>query len=1383
MRWTSPPPPWTRLARCALCAVCVAAAVPYARPARARADWSVRRDGFDRRLVARYKALLASDPNDRRALRKLMSIYRKYRSLAALVGEYEAAFARHRRFSDAVVLGHLYLERGDGDRALSMYEAAAELEPADADVQLALADLYRQLGRADDARAAYDRALAAAGDRGSRTRKTALRALVDLALAADDIAAARGYFDQLIALEPQNARLRIDLADALARHGMHREAIAALDAAEQRLRDDPQGRIDVIARIGAEREALGDEDGAIREYRRALALMRRDYHMRRELIDRIVDIHRRRQDLPALVGQLEREWPPRRRRHMEWDVLARLYEELGDQEKAIAAYRAAVARAPYELDTQRRLIALLENAGREDEAIAQYERVVKVAPGEPRFQLELARRYWRRGKADRAIALLDKLERRFPGDAGVQMALADLYAKWGKDDRALAVYVRLTKIEPDEVEHLVNLGEQYFQRGDKAQAVAVWRKIAARRTADGYARLAEVYAEHDMLADAVKTYDKAIKADPQNPARYRGRARVYERLKQLANAVADWQRALELTGDKPSDRPARREARERIVALLHAMGGRALADKMADWQRAFTGTPPDIEAGYFLVEAFRKRRTKTDRALARDILERILALAPEDREALQMLGKIYRDDGDYQRAIELLERLAALSPGREREFYSEIAELKVLLQQDEDAIRYSELALEKSPNDPAAHEQLAKTYEKMQQFDKASAAYAKTIELDPRNFRVYFRLATLYIRQGKHAEAAQLYRGVLRRATDEQILRRAGRKAIDLEEYMGTLGELERIVAPLAFTFAHKPVYREILVDLYARYVPRLVAQTRGGDAQRAAAAADELARLGQHGLKPLLEALSDEDRPEQQRIAVSVLGHLGNRGAALPLVRLASAARAEPPARSRLLGTYRPTLDWDVRVEALVAAGRLGEPRIVPELIELSRHRDSAMRAAAVFALGRTRARAAAPALAAALDSREPAVAVLACLGLGQLGDRRYRVALERVVADASAHRHTRAACALALGALGDRAALPALIAALDDGDERLQRMASWALGRLGDRAAVPALMAAYFGKSEPVREAVAWAIARAATGHVDRTPVAALADYPTSGGRYDAAAALEALVADLDAAPPPAALIADHVDAVARGLRAALASAHTNRVLRALADLTQRDDGLSLGALTAAIDAAPPAVRRRVAAAIDRVAADITPDLLRLAREHRDPDVRAAAIAALARTRGPGAAAAVEAALSDPRASVRVAAMAAAARLAAAGGPRASALALAVAERARTAPSWEERRAAAEQLGRSGAAAPTDALIAALRDRVGFVREAAARSLGALGRRDATDALLAATRDEFAGVRRAAAAALVAIGSPRAEARLRELAESDPDPGVRAAAGGARR
>ncbi|HRC57292.1 MAG TPA: tetratricopeptide repeat protein, partial [Kofleriaceae bacterium] len=257
-----------------------------------------------------------------------------------------------------------------------------------------------------------------------------------------------------------------------------------------------------------------DED-AKAEYRRAIKLAPRGYYIEVELTARIIDIYRRRQDLAGLVAEYERQWPEGGRGHFEWDTLGKLYEETGAQDKAINALKRAAGKAPWELETQRRLIGLLENSGRDQEALAQFEAVVRVAPGEARFQIDLVDRYWRRGQEKKALESLRRLESRFPGDPGILSAIADLYQRYGKEDLALAAYERLAKIEPDEPGHLVALGEQYYQKGDKAKAMATWRRIGNAKSAAALAKLGEVMAEHNEPKEALGAYEKAIKLEPK----------------------------------------------------------------------------------------------------------------------------------------------------------------------------------------------------------------------------------------------------------------------------------------------------------------------------------------------------------------------------------------------------------------------------------------------------------------------------------------------------------------------------------------------------------------------------------------------------------------------------------------------------------------------------------------------------------------------------------------------------------------------------------------------------------------------------------------------------------------------------------------------------
>ena len=1350
-------------------------------------DWSVKQNPFDPRIVNRYKALIEKNPNDAAALKKLVGLYAKYSTLDKLVAEYEGKLAKEPgNFAFAMILGHLARQRNDTTRAVAYYEKAAAARPDDASVNLALAELYRQIGKPLDAMGAYEKALAQSRDKADK--KPILRALADLALDQKQIEKARAYYKQYLDLDPRDVTARIELGQALAKHGLHQEALVELQTAEKQLGTDPARRVEVLALIGGELQSLGKEDEAVAVYRQAMDLTQKGHYLRKELTERIIDIYRKKQDLRGLIAYYEKAWPAGGRGHFEWDILARLYEEAGEQDKSLDAYRHAVKAAPYELDTQRRLIAVLERAGKDDEALKQYEVVIRVAPGEPRFQLELAERYWKRGEKARALELARKIAAHFPDDGGVHAALADLYSRWSEDALALKEYEILARIEPEDETHLVNLGEQYFQRGDKNKAVEIWKRIIVKKTPEAYARLAEVYAEHDMGAEAIDMYMKAIALKPKEAGFYRGLAGVYERQRQDDRAIEAWEKVMELTRGDAALKPTRREARTRIIAILARKQGNPLTRKAMEWDRKFQANPPDYEAGYFAAEAYIKQGRYED---AERVLKRVLALLPDDLDAMHQLVAVYKSLHKYREAIDLLKLLAEKSPGREREYYAQISELELALYNDDEAVAYAQKALEKSPSDPQAQERLAEIHEKRGDFDKAIASYNRAIALAPRNYKTYFSLARLYLRKGQPNEAARLYREVMGRASDEDTVRQAARKAIDLEEYLGTLGQLEREIVPLVFTYGQKPFYRRILVEIYDRYVPWLWARARRGDAE----AKKELAALGEHGLRPLLEALGDSGDPVQQKIAVSVLGYLGNKNAAPPLVKYAGELPPAPAPGAAgggviggIAGGPAPRLPgsgdddspgMDLRVEALVAAGRLGDARVVPQLGALLNQKEKALREAAAWALGRSGDGKAATPLIAALSDSQPSVQALACIGLGRLGDKRGLAAAAAHMRKAGVSADARAACAYALGVAGNASVVDDLIAVVDAGNDDLQRKAAWALGRIGDRRALPALLRAYWAKREAVREAIAWALPRVQSGKGDNS-IAPDEELTLDKGKIDYRGLVHGLLGELPAPPLEPSLVKGHGGEIADGLLAALGR-HRDIVLRALRDLDAREGGLALGRLTERIDAAPAADRDAVGGVLTQLGEKLEPQLVQLS-QHKDPEIRRLALSVLAKTGRPAAIARLEKGLSDDDAHVRASAIAAVPRWLQRARPSAddaTRLRNAVAARLKAA-AWQERAAAAEALGAIGGDASVPLLARALGDDSGFVREAAARALTLVGGETAVDPLLNASRDDVAEVRLAAVPGLARAGhsSGKARARLAELAQNDADERVRAAA-----
>jgi tetratricopeptide (TPR) repeat protein len=1030
----------------ALAALPVTSSIASAQPA---GDWGVKRDPFNQTDIARYKAILRSNPHDAAALAKLLELYRRYRTIDLLKDEYAKALDKNGNDVAAlVVMGRLQHTTGDDARALELFQRAIASKDDDAQTWLLIGELQKGANKNKDARAAYEKALAHAPAK--EMKKKALRSLADLALATGDNDGANAYFKQFLELDPRNAQLWIERGDAMLAAGKRDLALESYTAAEKLLGADPAKRVDVVARRGQALEGIGKEDEAIVEYRRAIKLAPKGYYLEVELTGRIIDIYRRKQSLAALLAQYEKDWPEGARGHFEWDTLGKLYEETGAQDKAIAALKRAVAKAPWELETQRRLIQLLENSGRDDEALAAYEAVVRAAPGEARFQLDLAERYWRRGQEKKGLETLARLETRFPQDAGVLSAIADMYTRWGKEDLAIAEYERLAKLEPEDPGHLVTLGEQYWTKGDKARALSTWKRLVISGKASGFAKLGEVMAEHNQPGEARANFDKAVGLDPKNPELYKARAAFLEAQKQYSDALTDWEKVLELIGTKVTDRLARRDARRHYVAVITKIGGGKENAKKTEWDAKLKNG--EVEAGYLLVDYY-VRRPQRDQPLR--ALEDLHKRVPDDQDLVLDLVKAYKDGRKFQQAVDTLQELLKIAPSREREIYSMISAIKTEERKDGEAEEWMKKALAKSPNDPAAYEHLAENYVAMQRFPDAIAAYEKTVQLDAHNSKAQFALAQLYTQGGEPMKAAELLRKVLRTSNEEETIGRAGRQAIDLEEMTDTLGELEKVLSPLSFMMAHKPIYRRVLVELYLRYVPRLVEREKHGSDEVRKAARVELVRIGGHGLQPLLEALRDEKEVNQQRVAVAVLGHLGNKGAAAPLVHM---ARIEPAKDVRRLGTLQESLDREVRVDALVAAGRLGDPSVLADVLPLMEHQEIAMREAATFTLGRSGDKRAVAPLLKAIDDRRPSVQALACFGLAQIDDPRIGPALIRALADVRKHDGVRAACGYAIGAHRITAAVPALLDAIADNRGEAQRMSAWALGQIGEPRALGA-------------------------------------------------------------------------------------------------------------------------------------------------------------------------------------------------------------------------------------------------------------------------------------------------------------------------------------
>ncbi len=1290
---------------------------PEKRPARPR----VRRPdparppaaGADRTevLVRRYMRVLEADPRESFAFERLLDLYRERDgNIEGLVRELEARLAEDAdAYAPRMLLGHIYKAQNRSAEARAAYEHAARLRPEAVPPLLALGAIARAAGEPARARELYERALE--HTREDAARQDVLRQLGEIALEQEDWDGARGYFDQLSRGARGSIYLLTEYARALAERSEHERAVAEYERVIRRLRGDNRVLPPVLREMGQAQLDAGRTDEAIETLNRALALAGRAAGVRREIYDTLVEAYRRADRLPELAERLARD----RGGFETVELLGRVHDELGNEEEALEAYRRALRQNPRHIDTRVRVIQLLSRSGRIEDVITEYESLIRVAPREPRFVVELAQLLMQVGRREEALRRAEQTSRSHPREPAVHQALAELYTRWGEEELAAREVATLARIEPNDPAHLIALGAQQLEAGDRAQAVATWRRILTVDSdrARAHATLGGVFADHDMLSEAAREYREAVRIDDSRLEHVRGLANVLERMRQDDEAVRWWERVLALAAE---DRAARREARQRIVAIWDR--GRRLDTRIAELERRFVADPPDVEAGRFLAEAFR-RRGPAQAAQAERILERIIRLEPGDVESLLGLERVRTARGDLEGAIDALRLLVEADPRRATSYLSRMAQHALALYRDEEAVQYAAQAVERTPDDAGGHQRLGDLYRARQDMDSAIASYRRALELNDRLYPTHIDLAEIHLARGELEDADRLFRQVMRASPDDDLVARAARASIQINLGAGTLEGLESDLLPLALGHPQRPIYRRLVVELYDGLArPLIQSARRGGPGGREAA--DHLRRLGTRAIKPLLEALAD-DEPSQRRVAVEILGYLGNDNAAGPLL-----AAAEGDG------------DTDLRVQALAAAGAVAPQALAPRFQALAVGPERRLRGVATWGLARMGGRRAVGALRDLVGQGDPTVRAYAALGLGRAREHAAGPALEALLRE-DRSVHVQAAAAWALGQLGRPEHVPALVAALRGREGLVAIAAAWALGRIGDPSAREALAHALFDESHAEQDAAARALRRIGASGAQEEG----SELPVPAGSFSAGEYLIGLLDAHEAREDQPVDVAPHREALTEAARDALRGP-PERVATALELLAAAPSGhLGLGRLTVSMAEWPADAREAAAEELSALGAALLDDLL-LVTHHADADIRARAVHLLARVSHPVAAAAIVSALADPELPVQRAALDA---LAAGRGAGPEALEP-VARILREHPDWSMRTRAAETLGRLGAPEAGPTLLEALRtDPYAFVREAAVRALSA-------------------------------IGGTEVQAALSEAAQSDPEPRVRRAA-----
>jgi tetratricopeptide (TPR) repeat protein len=982
----------------------------------------------DARLAETYRQMLAEDPAQEYAFRRLLETAYAVGGLSGLIARYrEEVEADPTRYAAWVILGNLHRTADDPTQALACYARAAALAPKKAAPHLLAAALHRHRRDYAEAFEAYERALPLISERDAR--QEALRAAAETAVEARDLTRARAYFEKIVQSEPGNLFLRMQEASTLSRLDEPALALEVWQSIEPRASGLGE-RVVIWKEKAALELELGRFEAALATWRKGLAELPLGHFERRAFLDGLVSVYRRTDGLERLIPELE---TLASRDNDALVVLAAVHEELAQDESALARYREAEQRSPRDEAIRMAVLSLLERLGRTGEVVRAREALVKAFPSEPRHALALAELLFQQGRAKDAQSLLRQTSRAHPNDPGVHVQLIDLWLRFGdKPARAEieAEYKVLWRLEPDEPAHVLSLGEYYWSLGDRVRALETWRRLESmgRGPGEGSFLFGEVLFDHELLPEALVALEEARSKRPEDPRFIRALARLHEKAGRLAQATALWQQLVE--GAQDGRRALAREARERLIELWEQ--GRRVDGELEALAKRFGAEPPDLGAGRLLALAQLRLGRITE---ARTVLERLERLDPDDVETLMGLEQVHTRLGATDAAIAVLERLAAVVPTSATEYLHRAADLALAAGREETASRLARRMLELAPGDAQAHLRVGELYLRMGLRADAAEAWREVLVLEPRNLSVRFKLASVYRDLGQEVRESQLLETIVRDTRDGSELLRAGRRLLQIAIAHDRLEALEEAIRPLVESRREGPqrVARlRFIVEVHARLARTILARDLAAERTDAL-----LERLGERALKPLLEALDQSDMTLREE-ALAVLEATHPAGAVSALARLAAdpeavgrvgaivgLGRAGTPGSVAVLaaleGSARELGLWalglrgtDEGLAVLMERARSGSPRdraLIaaavghgrhagggPLALELARDRTPDARELGLWALGRLRFEGAIPELAArlVLGGRE---AQVAATSLAQIGTPKARAALIQAV------------------------------------------------------------------------------------------------------------------------------------------------------------------------------------------------------------------------------------------------------------------------------------------------------------------------------------------------------------------------------------------------
>jgi len=317
----------------------------------------------------------------------------------------------------------------------------------------------------------------------------------------------------------------------------------------------------------------------------------------------------------------------------EHNIVAYLYQVLGNNDKAIASYNLAIAKDPKDLKSSYNLARLYHDTQQQAKASEQYRKILEYKPNDTEVMFLLAVAQQELGNNDQAIKYYDELLVDTSASYNAELRTKTLF------NTAVAYRSMNNLSKAEEYFEKVLGSDSKFEKANDVYKELSFIKIALNKSGEAEKIIGDWLRESPTSVEARNLYaDYLIHKSKEQQA--------IEQLR-LASAL-----------DKGT------ETRLKLANLLHSQN--SLYEALAEYQAILKKEPDNITA---LLGAANNFKALGLRQEAKDIYKRTLVKYPDDLLANYNYGLILQEEKKYNEALSYYSKVEKINPGFSENYY------------------------------------------------------------------------------------------------------------------------------------------------------------------------------------------------------------------------------------------------------------------------------------------------------------------------------------------------------------------------------------------------------------------------------------------------------------------------------------------------------------------------------------------------------------------------------------------------------------------------------------------------------------------------------------------------------------------------------------------